>query len=157
MNMAMRKFMLGSSTVAMVAAMSFAATSANAQSAGENPGNTETVTVTGSLITIQGYSAPTPVTVIDAAQLSRDANLNVVESLTKLPSVGQSETPNNGKNSGDLSQGDAALGVVNLRNLGICQSSSSCSMASAWCPPTFSAAASTSAPFRPISSNAWMW
>ncbi len=77
------------------------------------------MTVTGSLITLQGYQAPTPVTVIDTAQLQRDAHLNIVDSITQLPSVGQSATPNNGKNSGDLSQGDAALSVVNLRNLGI--------------------------------------
>ena len=36
-----------------------------------------------------------------------------------MPSVGVSATPDNGVNSGDLSQGDAALSVVNLRNLGI--------------------------------------
>jgi outer membrane receptor protein involved in Fe transport len=85
----------------------------------ESSTNVEAVTVTGSRISIQGYEAPTPVTVIGAEQLARDAHMNIMDSITKLPSVGVSETPNNGLLSGDLSQGDASLSVVNLRNLGI--------------------------------------
>jgi outer membrane receptor protein involved in Fe transport len=97
---------------------------ANAQStAGNSPaGNSptvETVVVTGSRISIGGYEAPTPVTVISAEDLRRDAHLSIEDSLTQLPSVGVSGTPNNGVGAGDLSQGDAALSTVNLRNLGI--------------------------------------
>ena len=45
--------------------------------------------------------------------------MNLIDSLVNLPSVGNSATPDNSRNSGDLSQGDAALSVINLRNLGI--------------------------------------
>jgi outer membrane receptor for ferrienterochelin and colicin len=75
--------------------------------------------VAGSRISIQGYEAPSPVTTIGLEQVNRDAPMNIVESITKLPSVGVSETPNNGNVTGDLSKGDAARSVVNLRNLGI--------------------------------------
>jgi iron complex outermembrane recepter protein len=90
-----------------------------AQGAGDNASNVEAVTVTGSRISIQGYEAPTPVTVISQEQLNRDAHMNVMDSIIQLPSVGLSETPNNSRLSADLSQGDAALSVVNLRNLGV--------------------------------------
>jgi iron complex outermembrane receptor protein len=119
MNNFSRKFMFGGSFAAMAAAMSLSASSALAQSADRGSENVEAVTVTGSRISIQGYEAPSPVTVIDAQKLERDAPMNVVDSLTQLPSVGVSETPNNSNLSGDLSQGDAALSVINLRNLGI--------------------------------------
>ncbi len=119
MNILLRNFMWGSSAAAMAAAVSFAATSAYAQTADNSPANIETVTVTGSRISIQGYEAPTPVTVIGAEQLQRDAQMNIVDSIVQLPAVGPSETPNNGTNSGDFSQGDVSLSVVNLRNLGV--------------------------------------
>ena len=111
--------MVSGSAAAIAAAISFSATSASAQTADEGSGNIETVTVTGSRISFQGYEAPTPVTVIGAEQIERAAHMNIVESIVELPSVGQSRTLSNGNKSGDLSQGDAALSVVNLRNLGI--------------------------------------
>ena len=89
---------------------------ASAQGAGAP--NVEAVTVTGSRISIQGYEAPTPVTVIGAEQLARDAHMSIMDTIIQLPAVGLSETPNNSRLSADLSQGDAALSVVNLRNLG---------------------------------------
>ena len=113
--MKFRRLMLSSSFVAMSAVSVLGALTAAAQ----EPANVETVTVTGSRISIQGYEAPTPVTVIGAEQLARDAQMNIMDSIDKLPAVGISETPNNGVASGDLSQGDASLSVVNLRNLGI--------------------------------------
>ncbi len=114
--MKFRMLMLGSSFVAMSAISVLGSLPAAAQDASTN---VEAVTVTGSRISIQGYEAPTPVTVIGAEQLARDANMNIMDSINKLPAVGVSETPNNGYLSGDLSQGDASLSVVNLRNLGI--------------------------------------
>ena len=119
MNIVLRKLMLGSSLAAMGAVSVFEIVPASAQAAGGNPSNVEAVTVTGSRISIQGYEAPTPVTVIGAEQIKRDAQMNIVDSIINLPSVGVSATPNNSRNSADLSQGDASLSVVNLRNLGI--------------------------------------
>ena len=112
----LRGLKLGGSLAAMGAVSWLGMAPALAQ---ESSTNVEAVTVTGSRISIQGYEAPTPVTVIGAEQLERDAHMNIMDSITKLPSVGVSETPNNGLLSGDLSQGDASLSVVNLRNLGI--------------------------------------
>ena len=111
-----RTLMLGSSLVAMGAVSVLGILPAAAQDAAAN---VEAVTVTGSRISIQGYEAPTPVTVIGAEQLERDAHMNIMDSIIQLPAVGLSETPNNSRLSADLSQGDASLSVVNLRNLGI--------------------------------------
>src|SRR5215471_2617000 len=119
MKFVLRNLMLGSSLAAMAAASLLGTMPASAQGAGENASNVEAITVTGSRISIQGYEAPTPVTIISEEQLNRDAHMNIVDSITQLPSVGVSETPNNSRNSADLSQGDASLSVVNLRNLGI--------------------------------------
>jgi len=112
----LRNLMLGSSLVAMGAVSVLGILPAAAQDASAN---VEAVTVTGSRISIQGYEAPTPVTVIGAEQLERDAHMNIMDSIIQLPAVGLSETPNNSRLSADLSQGDASLSVVNLRNLGI--------------------------------------
>ena len=114
--MKLRTLMLGSSLVAMGAVSFLGILPAAAQ---EAAANVEAVTVTGSRISIQGYEAPTPVTVIGAEQLERDAHMNIMDSIIQLPAVGLSETPNNSRLSADLSQGDASLSVVNLRNLGI--------------------------------------
>ena len=80
---------------------------------------TENVTVSASRISIQGYQAPTPVTVIGMEQLQRDAHVSVGDSLRELPSVGRSDSPNNGSHSGNAAQGDAGIDTVNLRNLGV--------------------------------------
>ena len=109
-----RKSMLGSSLTAMSAVSLLGMLPAMAQSAG-----VEAVTVTGTRLNIAGYEAPTPVTVIGFEQIQREAKMNLIDSITSLPSVGISSTPDNSRNSGNLSQGDAALSVVNLRNLGI--------------------------------------
>jgi iron complex outermembrane receptor protein len=110
--------MLGTSVAAI--AMSFAAmVSAQAQTAAPAPSDVESVVVSGSRISIQGYSAPTPVTTIGAEQLNRDAKVSIGDSIRELPSVGPSISMNNGGNSNNASQGDAGIDTVNLRNLGI--------------------------------------
>lgn len=75
--------------------------------------------VTGSRISIGGYTAPTPLTVISEADLQRDGNLSIADSINSLPSVGISATPSNGISAGNFTQGDAGLSTLNLRNLGI--------------------------------------
>jgi outer membrane receptor for ferrienterochelin and colicin len=103
--------MLGGSIAAMVAA---ASTSTQAQDS-----QTENVTVSASRIQIQGYEAPTPVTVIGVEQLNRDAKIDIGDSIREMPSVGISDSPGNGSHSGNASQGDAGIDTVNLRNLGV--------------------------------------
>jgi len=78
----------------------------------------EQVIVSASRISIQGYEAPTPVTAITSQQLRRDAMLNIGDEIRRLPSAGQSASPNNGVNSSRGAEGDAGLDIVNLRNLG---------------------------------------
>ena len=60
-----KKLMLGGSMAAMVAAISATAQAQEPQ--------TENVTVSASRIQVQGYEAPTPVTVIGVETLQRDA------------------------------------------------------------------------------------
>ncbi len=109
---------LGCSAAAL-GALALSGVSANAQdSAGSTPG-VEQVTVTGSRISIQGYEAPTPVTVVSTADMERDSFININSSLVQLPSVGISATLTNGVGAANLVQADAGLSTVNLRNLGV--------------------------------------
>ena len=79
----------------------------------------ETVTVSASRISLQGYQAPTPVTQISAEKIARDAKIDIGDVIRELPAAGASPSLNNGGNSVDVSQGDAGLDTVALRNLGI--------------------------------------
>jgi outer membrane receptor protein involved in Fe transport len=120
-----RVHLLAGGSVAALAVMVVLGTTcaAHAQTAAATPAESapsvESVTVTGSRISIQGYSQPTPVTVVDVTQLQRDSYLDVDQSLVQLPSVGISATLSNGVGAADLSQADAGLSTVNLRNLGV--------------------------------------
>ena len=107
-----KKLMLGGSMAAMVAAISAA------QAQPQTPSE-EQITSSASRLQIQGYEAPTPVTVIGIEQLNRDAKIDIGDSIREMPSVGISDSPGNGSHSGNASQGDAGLDTVNLRNLGV--------------------------------------
>jgi iron complex outermembrane receptor protein len=107
-----KKLMLGGSMAAMVAAVS-------AAQAQEPSPSTEVITSSASRLQVQGYEAPTPVTVIGVEQLNRDAKIDIGDSIREMPSVGISDSPGNGSHSGNASQGDAGLDTVNLRNLGV--------------------------------------
>jgi outer membrane receptor protein involved in Fe transport len=119
MTVTLRRLYLGCSLAAMGAVSSLGIVPAHAQAADGNSPNVETVTVTGSRISIQGYQAPTPVTVVDTADIQRDAYLNIDSSLVQLPSVGVSATLSNGVGAANLVQADSGLSTVNLRNLGV--------------------------------------
>jgi len=112
-----RQFMLCSSAASL--ALACLGVPALAQSTSDAGSNIESVTVTGTRITIEGYQAPTPVTVLGLDELNRDAQVNIADELVQLPSVGASVTLDNGTNTGLFSQGSAALSQVNLRNLGV--------------------------------------
>ncbi|HWX89748.1 MAG TPA: TonB-dependent receptor [Rhizomicrobium sp.] len=114
MNNLCKQLMLGGSMAAMVAAIT---ASAQAQEAAPQ---TEAVTVSASRIQIQGYEAPTPVTVIGVEQLNRDAKVDIGDAIRELPSIaGRGDSPSNGAHSGNASQGDAGLDTVDLRGLGV--------------------------------------
>ncbi|HMH65520.1 MAG TPA: TonB-dependent receptor plug domain-containing protein, partial [Rhizomicrobium sp.] len=81
-------------------------------------GGVEAVSVTGTRIVRDGYSAPTPVTVMGAEQIQAAAPANLADFVnSSLPSVIGSETSNN--SSGSLSNGLAGINALNLRSLGV--------------------------------------
>jgi iron complex outermembrane receptor protein len=109
-----KKLMLGGSAAAM-----FAAISAGAQAQDQQAAAIENVEVSASRIDIQGYTAPTPVTVIGAETLQRDAKVDLGDAIRELPAVGQSDSPTNGSHAGNASQGDAGIDTIDLRSLGV--------------------------------------
>ena len=113
MNALLQKLMLGSSTGAMLAAATLAAQAQGGDQA------VEQVVVSASRVTIAGYTAPTPVTVVSADMILRDAKIDLGSSIRELPSVGASDAPENGSHAGNAGQGDAAISDINLRNIGV--------------------------------------
>ena len=72
------------------------------------------VTVTGSRIQRNGFTAPTPVTVIGAERLEQRGITNVGEALNELPSFRASTSPSTTQNTG----GNIGARVLDLRGLG---------------------------------------
>ena len=85
----------------------------------ESSGAVESVTVSGSRISLAGFEAPTPVVQIGLDKIERDAKVDIGDLIRELPATGPSPSLNNGANSTNVSQGDAGLDTVALRNLGI--------------------------------------
>lgn len=78
----------------------------------------ETVSVSASRLRIEGYEAPTPVTVLGAEAITREARIDVGDLIRDLPSFGASASPNNSTNQSLVTGGVAGLNLVSLRNLG---------------------------------------
>ena len=74
------------------------------------------ITVTGSRIVRDGFSAPTPVTVLSSQDIRAQAPANLSDFVNQLPSVTLGST--SGNSSGSLSSGLAGINSVNLRGLG---------------------------------------
>ena len=79
----------------------------------------ETVVVSASRISLAGFQAPTPVIEIGAEKIQRDAKFDIGDLIRELPATGASPSLNNGGNAVNVSQGDAGLDAVALRNLGV--------------------------------------
>jgi outer membrane receptor protein involved in Fe transport len=75
------------------------------------------VIVTGSRIVRDGYSAPTPVNVLGAAEIAAQAPPNIADFVNTLPSIASSGTA--ATSSGSLSNGLAGINSINLRGLGV--------------------------------------
>ena len=112
MNNFVQKLMLGCSTAAMVTAM-VAAAQAQQQAAQD----IEEVTVSSSRISIGGFEAPTPVTVVGTAQIESNAYGNIADSVRQLPMVNSPPT-SFGVSQGAASPGTAGANLLSLRNLG---------------------------------------
>ena len=75
------------------------------------------ITVTGSRIVRDGYSAPTPVTVLGAADIAAQAPANIADFVNQLPAIAGSGT--SATSSGSLSNGAAGVNSISLRGLGV--------------------------------------
>jgi outer membrane receptor protein involved in Fe transport len=84
----------------------------------QEPASVESVTVSGSRITIGGFQAPTPVTVVDTEKLQSNAYANITDDVRQLPQV-NSPPASFGVSQGAASPGTAGANLLNLRNLGI--------------------------------------
>ncbi len=99
------------STAAMAQTTSEQATEQDADSSA-----TKVITVTGSRIARDGYDAPTPVNVVTEAELDAEPQANIGDYVSTLPAVQGSQSSST--NSGSLSNGQAGIATINLRNLG---------------------------------------
>lgn len=79
----------------------------------------EEVVTTASRISLASFEAPTPVLRLDRDKIDRDAKVDIGDLIRELPVMGPSASLNNGVNSANVSQGDAGLDTVSLRNLGV--------------------------------------
>ncbi|OYX76846.1 MAG: hypothetical protein B7Y82_10690 [Sphingomonadales bacterium 32-65-25] len=113
-----RMALLGVASLALMSpafAQTAPAATAAADPAAEEA-ETSVITVTGSRIARTGYDAPTPVSVVTEAELKAEPQANIGDYVSTLPSVRGSQSSST--NSGSLSNGQAGIATVNLRNLG---------------------------------------
>jgi len=103
--------------LASSAALCMIAGAAYAQDVAQASGEVESVQVTGTRVVRDGYSAPTPVTVVGSEQIEAQAPQNLADFVNKMPAFIGSETPNN--SAGSLSNGLAGINALNLRSLGV--------------------------------------
>src|SRR5262245_12679858 len=76
------------------AAICLMAQAAGAQEVAQADVGVEAVSVTGTRVVRDGYSAPTPVTVVDADAIAAQAPANLADLVNKMPSFIGSNTPN---------------------------------------------------------------
>ena len=83
----------------------------------EEADDTATITVTGTRIVRDGFSAPTPVTVMTREEIENTSPTNnIADFVNQLPALGGSIRPSNSRL--ELSNGIAGINALNLRNLG---------------------------------------
>jgi outer membrane receptor protein involved in Fe transport len=118
MNNLVQKLMLGCSATAMFTLFASTAQAQAQAQAQQSAENIENVTVSASRISISGFEAPTPVTVIDTEKLEMNAYANITDDVRQLPQV-FSPPASYGVSQGAASPGTAGANLLNLRNLGI--------------------------------------
>jgi len=87
---------------------------AQADVATADPG---TITVTGSRIVRDGYSAPTPVSVLGEADIQAVAPPNISDFVSQLPAIQGSSAA--ATSTSNLSSATAGIAAINLRSLGV--------------------------------------
>ncbi|WP_375393561.1 TonB-dependent receptor plug domain-containing protein, partial [uncultured Sphingomonas sp.] len=117
---AVMALMLGTNAAAQTAPVSADAKAGPPETTAseDQAGGATDITVTGSRIVRDGYSAPTPVTVLGAADIAAQSPANISDFVNQLPAItaGGSTSSNS---SGSLSNGIAGINSVNLRGLGV--------------------------------------
>ncbi|MHB1204326.1 MAG: TonB-dependent receptor domain-containing protein [Rhodospirillaceae bacterium] len=76
----------------------------------------EEIVVTGTRVVRDGYEAPTPLTVVGAEEISKQATGNIAEFVNTMPTFAGSLAPTSTQAS--VSNGQAGVSGLNLRNLG---------------------------------------
>ncbi len=76
----------------------------------------EEVVITGSRIVRDGYEAPTPLSVVDAAALQSGGGSNIADQVNQMPVFANSSTPTSTTTS--ISAGTSGANALNLRGLG---------------------------------------
>jgi iron complex outermembrane receptor protein len=109
-----RVLKLSSASVIAVASGALLCTQAVAQTAPTSA--VEEVVVTGSRIVRDGYSAPTPTTVIGAQEIQASAPANLADYVNKLPQLGASTNPRTA--GAGVGGGTGGANFLNTRSLG---------------------------------------
>jgi outer membrane receptor protein involved in Fe transport len=104
------------STIAMAVSAAITSGTALAQSAPSDAGLADEVVVTGTRIVRDGYTAPTPVTVVATEELARVAPSSIPDALNQLPQFAGSS--NNTANRGGTATNPSTGNYLSLRNLG---------------------------------------
>lgn len=102
--------------LASSALLSMSAGQSLAQSKPSADANVSEIVVTGTRIVIEGYQAPTPLTVVSAETLQASANSNVAQTIFNLPTFNGNVTPQSNTATGVVAT--SGIAAANLRNLG---------------------------------------
>ena len=112
-----RGLQLGISAVALSTLFGQTAYGQTVQTAAAAPEvEVEEVIVTGSRIVRDGYEAPTPTTVLDAAVFQQQATSSIADALVQIPAFAGNIRPANTGTS--VSAQGAGLSILNLRSMG---------------------------------------
>jgi len=118
MNNLLKNLLLGGSATALTVGAAFTSAYAQAPASQAPADDIETVNSSAGRLDLQGFTQPTPVTVIGLDQLNRDAKVNVGDEIRELPQIRGGTSIQTGSNTGCVVQVDAGLDSVALRNLG---------------------------------------
>jgi iron complex outermembrane receptor protein len=113
-----KRLLLGSTSGAAAMVVSALMASAYAQAENQSAQSTpvEEIVVTGSRVVRDGYSAPTPVSVVSTQDINRDAPVNIADFVNKMPAFANSTSPHNSQTN--VGAGGAGVNNLNLRSLG---------------------------------------